>query len=238
METFFVILLFASGLFTLICAFRYPRTVFGLLLLLGVAYLIAILFALETKNKTLAIAVAVPFVVAFAAYFLHAAYRFANRSDAWAWHGAGMSGAFRLWQRYALTGRQARIHWLLRMVCSLAIACAVTGGLYTRLAGMENPPTNPEAARQRAKIVNKDQVYSSLNESREDWVKWPSAQIQEQAGEKAWGSWRPKNGDEGVVIGTMRTPAGVNIYILEIDAGKDGVHYVAVHFSGVTHLPS
>ncbi len=237
MAIVFAVLVLASGLLTLGCTLYWPRTIFGILLLIGVGFFIAISFGQES-SKTAAFIVAVPFLLTYVGIVVHAAYRVAKKSDALLWRRAGMSGMYLRFLQYRVTGKEARNYWGMRAVCAGCLAVALAGGLTARLArpGESRPDTHAEE--ERVRIVDATQHYSSLNNAKDAWARWPSAEIQELAGEKAWGQWRPNNGDEAVILGTMDMPAGPRIYILKIEDQDKVPHYVPMDAPGVRVRPA
>ena len=71
--------------------------------------------------------------------------------------------------------------------------------------------------------INKEpSVYDTINEG--GCLKWPSEDARARGGKKAWGQWRPKQGDIGTVLGASRhCMFAIDMYILDI-----GGHIAAV----------
>lgn len=90
------------------------------------------------------------------------------------------------------------------------------------------PVAGGPAAGSRWRIVDNGQIYPAINQI--DCLTWPSPEVQRKAGENAWGSWYPQNGDVGVLLGTSpHCSSNVLVYILQI-----GDRYVAIGESGIT----
>ena len=215
---------------TLLGAFFYPRTMFGNLILLGGAYLIAELFALEeTPRRMVPVVIAIPFVVAFLAISIHSARACARGADAELWARAGVSGAYLMWQSYIVRGKAARRYWLWRAVCAAAIGIVITTGVTIRMLDSR-----------QVTIDDVEKVAVDLNESHEGWESWPSPEIQAQAGTKSWGDWRPHTGDVGTIIWWMNPSRSTKyfsqIYVLEVRDAAGTVHYVAVPRTSTTKV--
>ena len=136
---------------TLVGLFSWPRTIFGIMILLGLGYFIAINFAAESRGRLVPWAVGIIGVLPFVAIFLRGMRRLARRSDAWVWRGAGRRGAFLLWQKFKISGEQARRFWLMQVICSGVICISLTGGTVLRLQKVPPPQV---ASPQLAKEVN------------------------------------------------------------------------------------
>jgi hypothetical protein len=85
-----------------------------------------------------------------------------------------------------------------------------------------------------ATIVDPGKVYPSINQNPDaparSGLRWPSAEVKRQAGENAWGAWRPKVGDEGEIVWKTPHPAkGAGmVYILKV-----GTRYVPIGEKGI-----
>lgn len=103
----------------------------------------------------------------------------------------------------------------------------------------ERVPAEEVQLGRRATIVNPEQRYETLNRMvpkppRSEEFQWPSDDIKKRAGLDAWGDWRPRAGDEGVVVGKGISPnfgEYHTIYILKI-----GEHYVPISEKGLKIL--
>jgi hypothetical protein len=78
-----------------------------------------------------------------------------------------------------------------------------------------------------AEITDAAEVYSAINKS--DLIEWPSPEMKRLGGEDGWGSFRPKNGDQGAIVAELRHwDTRAKLYILKI-----GDHYVVIDYRGV-----
>ncbi len=81
-----------------------------------------------------------------------------------------------------------------------------------------------------AEITDAGHVYSGINQS--DLISWPSAEMKKLGGEDGWGSFRPKNGDQGTIVAELRHwDTRGRIYILKI-----GDYYVVIDYRGIKLL--
>src|SRR5689334_11740733 len=125
------LLMVAAGLFwasvalTLVCVFFYPRTVFGNLLLGAAAVVIGFVFAAESKSQTAMLAVLVIGLLPYVWLIVRGISRYRSRANAVIWQGAGMSGAFYLWQSVEISGQRARRFWLMQVLCSSLLAATL-----------------------------------------------------------------------------------------------------------------
>jgi hypothetical protein len=150
-QTFFVVLLLMSAVLTMACTFWRPRSIFTILLMIGLVYFIAISFAVESRDHQVMAVVGCLGILPFVGTFLWGVVRFVQRSDAWVWRSLGVTGAYRLWQKYLISGEEARRYWLMQFLCSALIAVSLSGGLVVRLQ-REEP--RPDASSQSVPTVS------------------------------------------------------------------------------------
>ena len=129
-------------------------------------------------------------------------------------------------------------------------ASAQLGSLERQLASLQQQRPTPTPTPQRvkpkvkpapafvyrkgktAKIVNDGKLYSTIN--RTNCLSWPNERMKKISGEDGWGSFHPKNGDIGTIVGEMKhCNSGKKIYLLKI-----GNHYAPVGYDGVKIITS
>lgn len=92
------------------------------------------------------------------------------------------------------------------------------------------PRDRPQVG-ERWRIRDAGDVYPSINTT--DCLVWPSPDAKLRGGDSYWGSWDPKNGDVGVVIGVARhCNQDVDVVFLEI-----GQVVVAIGAQGLVRAP-
>lgn len=57
-----------------------------------------------------------------------------------------------------------------------------------------------EGLTQRVRIIDRGQVYDSINLGRRIDVQWPSELMREHGGRSYWKDWNPVEGVEGIVV--------------------------------------
>jgi hypothetical protein len=91
--------------------------------------------------------------------------------------------------------------------------------------GSRKPPTSVN----RIAEITDYSRYAYPNMNRGDDIRWPSAEMKKLGGEDGWGSFRPKNGDQGTVVAEASFDRmGRRLYILKI-----GNYYVVISSGGV-----
>lgn len=213
----------ASFAATLLCSLWWRRSAFGIMMLLGVAYFIAVNVADERrKAPSRALLAGIPFAALYLLLCVRAAVRYIRKADVDLWFSAGMQGAYLLWERVRVEGAAAQRYWLFQALCAGAVGL----GIAAQLAAMNfRPPPAPEKhpdLGRRATVREEGAYLSSLNNINDGSLAWPSEEMRKAAGENAWGTWRPRKGDSGTVVGIMTRQGGILIYIVEFkdDEGK------------------
>jgi hypothetical protein len=230
-----LIVFWLGAALTIICAFCWRKTTFGNMFLIGAAGIIGMTFAVESKKLTAIATVGYAFALVFLLLGIRAALRTARGADAQIWRPAGMSGVHFLFRSDWLSGSKAKRFWRMQALCALLIFAGLSGATSVRLLRGDSLAT--PAPPRRIEITEPGEIYTTLNQSDEDWKTWPSPKIKRLAGEDAWGSWRPKAGDRGVLVDEMTDRKDDRTYyIVKIDDGSDPPHYVPMTILGFEFL--
>ena len=92
-------------------------------------------------------------------------------------------------------------------------------------------PGGPPQIGERWRVKDAGDVYPSINTT--DCLTWPSADAKQRGGENYWGSWDPKSGDIGVVLGVSRhCSQAVDVVFLQI-----GSVVIAIGAQGLEPAP-
>jgi hypothetical protein len=221
-------LVWSSVLLTLIVRFYYPRTTFGVVLILGVLFFCVEMVVVEDAARPVVqFGAMAPFVIWLGALFVRDVMNLARGADAQLWERAGMSGMYHVWAGYTVSGAAARKYWLLASVCTLAILLSLTSVFSLMiLTGKDY------------EIRDVNEVLWNFNEEQAPWVVWPNDELRTQTASAAWAAWRPKKGDVGRLVWWHKpTPDAKYVHrieILEITDDAGAKHYVAIPAIGTS----
>ena len=144
MGAFVAGLMIFAGVLTLLCALWRRRSMFSAMMFGLVAYFIALNFASEAKSPGPIAIIGATGILFYAGLCGRALWRLWRNPHTEAWVSAGVSENYLLIAEVELTGRQARVFWVMQAVCAGLITVGLSCGLAVAIQ-RKAKPSDPAA---------------------------------------------------------------------------------------------